>query len=248
MNNTPTSFPFDNRMVYGTSTRADGNMSLNYGSREEVLANREAFASRIDIKFDDTLMLKSQHLDNIILVSSIPSRGTEDVATMEGEALITNVRGIHFAILTADCYPVVFYDPENSVVALAHLGWRPSEKNLIAKVVGTLVREFRCAPDNIQVSFGPGIHKDSYLLDRVEQTDKPAWSSYLTRTLSGKVSVDLLGYNVEQLEKSNVLRKNIFLSNVDTATSDTFFSHYAHRHYGSPGGRFMTVIGLRTTQ
>ena len=38
--------------------------------------------------------------------------------------MVTTRSGIVLGILTADCAPILFADPENRVIAAAHAGWK----------------------------------------------------------------------------------------------------------------------------
>ena len=42
----------------------------------------------------------------------------------KADALVTATPGLVIGVLTADCAPVLFADPEARVVAAAHAGWR----------------------------------------------------------------------------------------------------------------------------
>ena len=54
--------------------------------------------------------------------SSTSSRPRDELA--KADALVTKTRGLVVGILTADCGPLLFADPEASVVGAAHAGWR----------------------------------------------------------------------------------------------------------------------------
>lgn len=53
---------------------------------------------------------------------------------LEGiDALVTNVPGVCLCISTADCIPVLLYDPTHKVIAAVHAGWRALWHDLYAK-------------------------------------------------------------------------------------------------------------------
>ncbi len=51
----------------------------------------------------------------------------------EVDSLVTTMPGLAIGILTADCGPVLFADPQAGVIAAAHAGWRGSLKGIIEK-------------------------------------------------------------------------------------------------------------------
>ena len=52
------------------------------------------------------------------------------------DALVTNQPGICLMVLSADCVPVLLFEPEKRVVAAVHAGWRGTA----AEIVGVTVR------------------------------------------------------------------------------------------------------------
>ena len=46
------------------------------------------------------------------------------------DALITDRRGIVLSTLYADCVPLVFYDPRNKAIGMAHAGWRGTRAHI----------------------------------------------------------------------------------------------------------------------
>ena len=47
---------------------------------------------------------------------------------LKGDSLITNKKGIALGILTADCAPILIYDPVNNFISAIHAGWRGAYK------------------------------------------------------------------------------------------------------------------------
>ena len=43
---------------------------------------------------------------------------------MEADAIITNLKNVVIGILTADCVPVLIYDPIKRAAGVAHAGWK----------------------------------------------------------------------------------------------------------------------------
>ncbi len=145
-------------------------MSPAFGDWKVVTHNRKAFLKKHGVSLDDVVVMQGAHEEEIVVVGSsdtVKKKGEE--ATLVAEALITKGKGVVLFLLTADCLPIAFVDPKKKVIALAHLGWRPSERNLAQKVIHKLVKEFGCDPANILVSVGPGVHKESYVFENPVQ-------------------------------------------------------------------------------
>jgi hypothetical protein len=169
----------------------------------------------------------------------------DSTAVVVVEALITDTEGIALFLMTADCLPISVYDPVKNVIALAHLGWKPTGLKLIQKVITTLQTSFGSNPKDILVNIGPCIHKDSYKLEVVEQKMLPEWQPYIEDLASGETTIDLIAFNRDQLIELGVQEENISIDPVDTVTSDDYFSHYRSVRTGELEGRFATVLALK---
>jgi len=94
----------------------------------------------------------------------------------EGDWLITNQPNIGIAILTADCLPIVFYEPTQQIVGVAHAGWRGSVANIGGVVIAEMQKAFGIKPEDVVVHFGPAARKCCYevtpeFLGNLEQFD-----------------------------------------------------------------------------
>src|SRR4029078_12129299 len=56
------------------------------------------------------------------------------------DAIVTATPGLALGVLTADCAPVLFADPEAKVVAAAHAGWRGAIGGVLEATLAALGR------------------------------------------------------------------------------------------------------------
>ncbi|MEO6536473.1 MAG: polyphenol oxidase family protein [Candidatus Paceibacterota bacterium] len=227
------------QLFHETSTIKDGNLGFKWGASKEVLANRIAFLDRFSMSLANCVSMEVEHGDNITHVTK-----TDIGKTIITEAFITNDKNVLLFLLTADCFPVVFYDPLKEVVGLAHLGWKPIDKQLAKKVIAEMREVYESSVEDIQVFLGPGIHKESYLFENPPHRNLSGWSQFLTISESGETHIDLIGHIEEQLLGKGILPKNIHISPIDTATSNEYFSHYRAIRSGEAEGRFATIAAL----
>ncbi|MEK7546878.1 MAG: polyphenol oxidase family protein [Patescibacteria group bacterium] len=239
-------------LVHGFSDAKDGNMSFNWGEKESVAKNKSRFLSLLGIKPEDCVMTGVSHGNSIeIIDKSFKSRGTGAGISDEAnaDAIMTDEKGIFLMILTADCLPVVLYDPVKSAVALAHLSRINTPENFICSVVEKMKTEFGTAPENLIVGIGPCIHKESYVFSteelRKRVSDEKIFKGFIYDLPDGKKSIDLVGYNVKELISAGVQGKNIEISEIDTFQNTGFFSHRRSVLTGSPEGRMAIVVGMK---
>lgn len=224
----------------------DGNMSLALGATPDVIDNRRRFLEKNGIYPEDCTFMHCPHEDKVRVVRREDAgKGFEKIEDdVLCEALVTTEKNIYLCLHTADCLPISFVDPIKEVVALAHLGWRPTSKLLTKKVVDFLEGQYGSNPADLQINIGPCIHKESYIHEMLEQEVDDIWKPHVHRLASGEISVDLISFNTALLLKAGVLEDNISIHPEDTAKSKEYFSHYRLKRDGQPTKTFLTVIGM----
>lgn len=233
-------------ITYAVSQKSDGNLSFRHGDKEEVITNRKNFLKKHGLSLEDCVVMACEHEDNITIVDrSHRGRGSLDgESAIPTEAFITKEKGLTLFLLTADCLPVAYYDPIKGVIALAHLGWKPTGLLLASKVVKSMQNSFDNKPKDIQVFIAPGIHKESYGVKDAKQKGLPEWKEFIEDAGDSETKIDLIGFNKDQLLKSGIPEENISMDSSDTATSDKYFSHYRSNRTQEKDGRFATTICL----
>lgn len=227
-----------------TSTKADGNMMYRLSDYpDEVTENRASLLGKFGLGIKDCVVMDVQHGDDVTEVTSAnrTQNPTDDIAT---EAFITNEKNVVLFLMTADCLPAVLYDPKRQVLALAHLGRKPTEQRLLPKVINSLKECHGSLPEDLEVNIGPGIHRESYLFVSPLRDPVVTLAPFITSLPSGELSVDLVGANIAQMIQSGVRKENIVVDPDDTAISPVYFSHYSSARTGEPEGRFATIAWL----
>lgn len=108
------------------------------------------------------LVFAGQPHGNDVAVVSPADHGT----TVPGvDALATASPGTTLVIRTADCGPILFFDPRQRVVALAHSGKKGTALNIAARTIQTLQDTWQCRPQDLVVVLGPCIRPPFYEID-----------------------------------------------------------------------------------
>lgn len=79
----------------------------------------------------------------------------------EGDGLVTAVKGIALGILTADCGPVLFYDPVAQVAGACHAGWRGAKGGILQATIKAM-EELGARRSHIYATLGPTIRQENY--------------------------------------------------------------------------------------
>jgi len=183
------------------------------------------------------------HSANISIIKQNHEQGWNNLedAIENCDALITNQKNIMLTILTADCVPILLFDPNQQVVAAIHAGWKGTQQAIALKTVDKMQKVFNCNPKDILAGIAPSIGKCCYEVDwNVAQYFEHIENAYDNK--GEKQMLDLPYINRMQLIKAGLLAKNIEMSNICTACEvDDYFSY---RKEGGCSGRFMSMIGL----
>lgn len=99
------------------------------------------------------------HGDRIAVVTSGNTTRTE----LDGyDALVTDIPGIAIGARTADCIPVLMYDPTHRAIAAVHSGWKGTVLKIAAKTLSLMADLYGTSPEDILTVIGPGIGPDSF--------------------------------------------------------------------------------------
>ncbi|MDX9880936.1 MAG: peptidoglycan editing factor PgeF [Prolixibacteraceae bacterium] len=167
---------------------------------------------------------------------------------MEGkDALITNRKGLCIAVQTADCVPVLLFDPIEQVIGVVHAGWRGTVDKLVKKTIERMSREFGCCPENIKAGIGPSIYKYAYEVgEDVVRLVIGQFANYtellVPSVRDGKAFFDLWEANRTLLTESGVKAGNIELIGMCSYELENLF--FSARRDGANTGRMASCLML----
>ncbi|MEK6538046.1 MAG: peptidoglycan editing factor PgeF [Nitrospirota bacterium] len=190
---------------------------------------------------------KQVHGDDIHIIDKPVERVADIVrnaAEIKCDAIITNQRHIGIGVVTADCVPVLIYDPVQSVIASVHAGWKGTIKGILSKVICRMSYKFRCHVEDIIVGMGPAIGACCYAVGEIVteplKSTNPEWGRYLKPDGNGKAKLDLAALNIRQIEDVGVLTRNIFNMGLCTSCNKELF--FSYRRDGVGTGRMISGI------
>lgn len=210
------------------------NLALHVGDDESaVVKNRQILADRLMIRADKLIFMNQTHSDQVEVVRS--------QCTPNADAIVTDQKGLFLAVMTADCVPIVLYDPVRQVVAAIHAGWRGTADQIVKKTIETMQKEFGTNPADLIAGIAPSIKSCCYEVDSVVYNPMKKINLEKSMISHGNMRwrLDLQSANKTELIRCGV--KNIETIGICTACDDRFFSY----RRANITGRFVTVIGMR---
>jgi YfiH family protein len=208
---------------------------------EEYRNSRKALAESLNVPSPQFVFPRQTHSNHIAIITESPGK-TELANT---DALVTNVSNLCLCVQTADCVPVLIYDPQKKVIAAIHAGWRGTVSQITAKTVQMMMEAFQCKPADMIAGIGPSISSQNYEVGAdVIEAVKSTFGNY--RDLlkpcgkTGKACFDLWKANTTLLENCGVPTKQIEVMGLCSfGLAETF---YSARRDGTATGRMITGI------
>jgi YfiH family protein len=243
-------------LIHAVTTRnpaLPGDGDINIAGRlplDEALANRRAWADLIGI--DASALVAGRQVHGIhVQVVDEQHRGRgalriED-AIPQTDALITRTPGLPLIIYTADCVPVLVYDPVEHAVGLAHAGWRGTVGNIAGSVVAAMSAAFGSRPANLIVRLGPSIGPCCYEVgDEVIDAWRASGVEHLVEAIDPREPrdyLDLWRANSLAFEAAGVLADHVESSGICTRChAERYFSRRAGQGHR---GLFATIAQLQ---
>ena len=216
-------------LVHGFSTRQFGDCRKK--------ENYQKFLETTGIGVEN-LVLGQQVHSNKIKVVRYQDRG-KIIPGVDG--LLTRDWQVVLGALSADCLPILFWEPQAKIVGAAHAGWRGVLARLPQKMIDQIIK-MGGLPENILVAIGPHICGNCYSVgkERIER--------FLAEfgKIEGMVKDNFLDLEIPtfiQLFHSGVKSGNIFSPKMCTScNNEEFFSFRkdSEKNYGE----ILSIIGL----
>ncbi|OGQ36639.1 MAG: hypothetical protein A3F16_00965 [Deltaproteobacteria bacterium RIFCSPHIGHO2_12_FULL_43_9] len=207
-------------ILHGFSTSLIGDAS---SAEQSVL-----LSCSLGVKKNQLQLMSQQHGCDIKIINDV-ERPLPRV-----DALITNVRGVALGVRTADCVPILIYDPQNRVIAAVHAGWRGGAEHVAGKTVDLMKHSFNTkAPDCI-VAIGPAIGECCFEVGQ-EVIDK-----FPSSSVAGGTHLDLPAAIVTELTDTGIKRDNIDWLNICTSCEKGLC--FSHRRDKGMTGRHLAMI------
>jgi YfiH family protein len=240
-------------IVHGYFTRQGGvsdgiyrGLNVGLGSnddRERVQENRRRVAGWFALPLERLATVHQVHSPDVVVVDA-----DYDGSRPAADALVTATPGIALGVLAADCGPILFADPEMSVIGAAHAGWKGALTGVLENTIGAM-EKLGARREAIVACLGPSISRQSYevgpeFVDRFVSQSK-AYEQYFTVSpKAGHAMFDLPALTVDRLLAAGVRAESLGLCTYPD--SERFFSYRRTTHRQEPDyGRQISAIAIR---
>jgi len=233
-------FNKEENLLHFQSTRMGGlsrgnyrGLNLGYGKDElnDVLANRLRLCDSIGFT-DNNVVAQNQVHGNQVLIIDASHAGngfySKEDAIEDCDAMVTNEPDICLWAFGADCLPILFFDPTNRAIGVAHAGWKGTLANIAGETIRTMQENFGSLPEEIIVGLGAGIGVKYYevgdevvsaVLKKFE-IDEPF---LIQNPKTGHFHLDLINTNTFLLYQAGIEPENIEVADLCTYENAHWF-------------------------
>jgi len=192
------------------------------------------------------LSARQVHGDAVVVFKGNPP-APEQIWGKQGDALVTGVSGYALGVFTADCLPIILFDPVEGVVGIVHTGWRGTARAICQKALKVMSETYDSICENILAAMGPCIGPCCYEVDGpVKEVYAEAglpWELLSYPRGKKRWSLDLPRANTYLLKVAGVREENILRLELCTSCHRDIF--YSYRAEGKTCGRQLNFIAMR---
>ncbi len=241
---TPTRHGFFTRRG-GASSGVFSGLNCGAGSSDQsdaVAINRGRVAEAMNVP-DSHLAAVHQIHSAVVHSVEAPTQG----ARARADALVTATPGLALSILTADCQPVLFSDPEAGVIGAAHAGWRGARDGVLEATLDAM-EALGADRSDIFAVIGPSISQSAYEVGPEFFDDFLAHDCANARFFAAgdgdRMMFDLPAYGLHRLNSAGVAAAE-WTRHCTYADPDRFYSYRRATHKKEADyGRLIAAICL----
>lgn len=227
---------------------------VHFGEKDEFVSLKEIKESRFsfglqniaqDYDLHQLVVLDQIHAPTGLCVDDTLKSSHSSWFEVSGDFLVTNQKNIALIVLTADCIPLVMYDPVKHVVALVHAGWKGSYLGVVQEALQMMQQKYGTQAQDLICTFGPSARACCYEVSPEFMSDfKLKYSEIATFTQRGsRWYFDNSLFLQQILKKFGILAHNIYVSSALCTICNVRFCSF--RREKESAGRQVTMVALR---
>ncbi|MFD1341708.1 peptidoglycan editing factor PgeF [Litorisediminicola beolgyonensis] len=228
----------------GASSGVFAGLNCGPGSSDQseiVQINRARVAEAMAVAPGSLVTVHQVHSPSVVSVTApLPE------PSPRADGLVTATPGVALAVLTADCQPVLFADPEAGVIGAAHAGWRGALDGVLERTIEEM-EALGAKREAIRTVIGPSISQRAYevgpeFFDTFMAEDTEA-ARFFANGAGDRLHFDLPGYGLWRLRRAGVAAE--WTRHCTYSDPERFFSYRRSTHAREADyGRLISVIRL----
>jgi len=144
----------------GVSKGIYNSLNCGLGSKDDknnVIQNIDIVCKKLNCEKKPIVALNQNHGNKVVCFNN-----QEDVKNkIIGDAIVTTLKNVGISVLTADCVPILFYNPKKKIVGCVHAGWKGALNGIIENTVDKFL-ELNSSTIDLVAAIGPCINHHHY--------------------------------------------------------------------------------------
>jgi len=236
---------YKNLLAFSTTKKTFKNEAPRFtGDTEKIFReNRKQSADLLDIETRQLVFPRQTHTNCVVSLTEIPEKEIK-----ETDALVTNKPGICLCVQTADCVPILLFDPIENAIAAVHAGWRGTVQKISVEAMQMMHANYGSLPENVLAligpSIGPGVYEVGDEVVAEVQKNIPNAENTLHKNSSDKFHFNLWEANRLLLLSIGLSKEKIEISEECSYTQEE--KYFSARREGVQTGRMVSGIMLKS--
>ena len=134
------------------------------------------------------------------------------------DGIVTRIKNLAVGVLTADCVPILFYDPIEKISGCIHAGWKGAYKGIIKNTIKEFLK-LNSLKKNIIVAIGPCIKKQNY------EVKYRFYKKFLNKNKTNQIFFTKTNKNKYYFDLRNFINKQLLdigIKKIENIKLDTF--------------------------
>jgi polyphenol oxidase len=235
---------YKNLLAFSTTKQTLGDDVPRFtGDTPEIFQeSREQLAEMLKIQANQLVFPRQTHTNCVVALSEIPEKEIK-----ETDALVTNQPGICLCVQTADCVPILLFDPKKQAISAVHAGWRGTVQKILEEAVKKMKTSYGSSPENILALIGASIGPGVYEVGDEVVTEARKNIPNVEKTLH-KNSLNKFHFNLWEANHQLLLQCGLHLDNIEISGECSFTfneKYFSARREGIHTGRMVSGIMLK---
>lgn len=189
----------------GASSGVFEGLNCGNGSSDQsdiVAINRARVAQAMQAEPHALIGVHQVHSSDVVTVDETPPS-----APHRADALVTATPGVVLSILTADCQPVLFSDPQAGVIGAAHAGWKGALSGVLERTIEAM-EALGAKREAITAVIGPTISQRAYEVGpeffEDFMAEDPGYGRFFAGGEGDRMQFDLPAFGLFKLRQAGV--------------------------------------------
>ena len=231
----------------GVSSGIYESLNCGIGSNDDtnnVKKNLEIVSKTFNIESNRLALMNQTHSNKVTIIDEF-----NNFKRFDCDALLTSKDDIALCVLTADCAPVLIYEPQKRIVGCIHAGWKGAFSGIIENTILKL-KEMGGDKNKLIVTVGPCISQNNY------EVKKDFYSNFISQSKQNEkffVKKDNNSFKFNLRAYINEKFKDLGIQRIENIAVDSFASkneYFSHRRAKKLGeddyGRCISAIRKTT--